>query len=808
MGIEQNHNYLMGKLFDALCFSLVLLAATPHFTRGGCCKRGGKECGSVMECVEDKMLTAHACLIYITSSTCDFGVPSAGFQSDSTFHVRGKGGLRRLSFHGNISVPLKRIEFVNVRFTSNGRSTVNLFDATYASFYNSVFTPGVNMVFKGRDVWVVVQKTHFNLDAKGPTMLEVEKGYIELSGDDNIVRCTKGCNQTTIKVGNCGYSILKDVLLSKSGTSVLPIIEFFPCSIVTDHLVFQLVIERTSFHGRVPTKDSAWIQVQGDESTGPTLDLMDNNYGGLAKKAQTQIGTVFKFIGSVPLHRSDVESKFYLKRNSSRVSPSGWSNEDHLATLMCYGKTHKKTLPIGPTKQEERYILSCPPLCCYVEDKSGKQSFDASIAGCAKGQDEIVHVIRDCPLGEPGSRFHVGKIQKADSVKEKLVAITLEGSYQFGETDDGQLPIVFENIHFKKATGAGDRAAKIHLGRENPTGVDAPVQMIGCLVDEGIVVEMGHDVHFTATETTFFQGSTESVVHFLGDTNQVVKLSGCILAETECHTMITGSLCGKFTIEETELSKESNADACAGALVDLEICNRDVVEAPSLKIEGITFDGELDGEGDAAWIKVQGSFGKGPHVTLLNNDYSGLEENTSVYRFTDYIGGIRLPAFKVSRQVTDSDIDIDWDADQMLATVVHVENDGTIYFSESIFPIGDGGLIKKTHVLGELCCYARHTGGAYFNGRSIAECLKLGNHRRTEVVLTYRCPLGDMSGRENLDLNAVFEKDRYADDIDRQKMAITLAEGQERHDSIPSDLWEIRIESSSSSPANIRRFLR
>eukprot|EP00745_Piridium_sociabile_P015171 TRINITY_DN2237_c0_g1_i3.p1 TRINITY_DN2237_c0_g1~~TRINITY_DN2237_c0_g1_i3.p1 ORF type:complete len:482 (+),score=46.25 TRINITY_DN2237_c0_g1_i3:156-1601(+) len=455
--------------------------------------------------------------------------------------------------------------------------------------------------------------------------------------------------------------------------------------------------------------------------------------------------------------------------------------------------------------------------CCYV-DNSRMRFEGGTIASClgrAASLGATVQVTDDCPFGAPLSGFNSSDFAQNFSVQIETAEDHFEGDHGVITFEEGYYPfvngnasIVFRNIHFKKATGAGDRAAKIHLGRENPTGVDAPVQMIGCLVDEGIVVEMGHDVHFTATETTFFQGSTESVVHFLGDTNQVVKLSGCILAETECHTMITGSLCGKFTIEETELSKESNADACAGALVDLEICNRDVVEAPSLKIEGITFDGELDGEGDAAWIKVQGSFGKGPHVTLLNNDYSGLEENTSVYRFTDYIGGIRLPAFKVSRQVTDSDIDIDWDADQMLATVVHVENDGTIYFSESIFPIGDGGLIKKTHVLGELCCYARHTGGAYFNGRSIAECLKLGNHRRTEVVLTYRCPLGDMSGRENLDLNAVFEKDRYADDIDRQKMAITLAEGQERHDSIPSDLWEIRIESSSSSPANIRRFLR
>eukprot|EP00745_Piridium_sociabile_P035357 TRINITY_DN6172_c0_g1_i1.p1 TRINITY_DN6172_c0_g1~~TRINITY_DN6172_c0_g1_i1.p1 ORF type:complete len:270 (+),score=11.08 TRINITY_DN6172_c0_g1_i1:243-1052(+) len=263
---------------------------------------------------------------------------------------------------------------------------------------------GLNIVVTSL-VNVTVSETQFNLDAEGPTMLEIERGSITVE-PGNIVRCTNTCNKPIIKVSICYNSGLDGVMLEKSGKGDVPIFEFSPCKEEIS-IVPALVIQRIKFNGNVPTKDSTWIQVLGDETSGPKVEIYYNDYGGLANIAHAQIGTVFRFM--VPLKTSDVKSNFTLLRTSDRSSPVGWGNEDPLATVMCSDGTHSsKILPIGPTK-EQQYSMSCPRSlydCCYVENEFGNESFSESIANCAKGQEETIYVIRDCPLGKNGSKIH------------------------------------------------------------------------------------------------------------------------------------------------------------------------------------------------------------------------------------------------------------------------------------------------------------------------------------------------------------------------------------------------------------------
>eukprot|EP00745_Piridium_sociabile_P024522 TRINITY_DN3887_c0_g3_i1.p1 TRINITY_DN3887_c0_g3~~TRINITY_DN3887_c0_g3_i1.p1 ORF type:complete len:368 (-),score=19.67 TRINITY_DN3887_c0_g3_i1:228-1331(-) len=355
----------MGKSFDALCFIVILIAAAPHFSRGGgCCKRimaNGVEntCDTVMECIMaveegDGNLT-HVVL----TKTCRFGLnetqPRVVLQD---VIIRSEDRNALLFPPSPIEISFRRnLTFSGV--TINGRSTVKIFSAETES--SATFTGctvlGVNMVFE-TFVHVNVRSTHFDMYEAGPPMLQIEKGSLEFVGGGNDVKCIFECNSPTIKVNVCRDVIIKEVGLFQGGGNNASTFEFSPCEQAVE-TVPTLTIESIRFNGLIPdTLDLAWVIVRGDVVKGPMVILKENDYDEFADQEEPQMGKVFRFIGNITQRRSN----FTLSRSSRKSPPSGWDVDDCLATAFCYDDagnliSSDQIRPIGPNTIAQEDVL-------------------------------------------------------------------------------------------------------------------------------------------------------------------------------------------------------------------------------------------------------------------------------------------------------------------------------------------------------------------------------------------------------------------------------------------------------------------
>eukprot|EP00745_Piridium_sociabile_P009376 TRINITY_DN16530_c1_g1_i1.p1 TRINITY_DN16530_c1_g1~~TRINITY_DN16530_c1_g1_i1.p1 ORF type:complete len:504 (-),score=38.01 TRINITY_DN16530_c1_g1_i1:138-1649(-) len=472
---------MMGKSFDSLCFFLILLAAAPHFSRGwGCCKNefGSREYNTVMECLMagEESDEANVTQVDILGD-CNFGFN--GNQLNATIILKEvviRGADRTVTFNGVQDVNLTKISFCNLTlagsFSTITMAPEGVNTTLSASFIQCKFLHGVEIRFPNATD-VALKNSALYLAEGGNTMLNIQHGTLD--AHNVVVECTN-CTYPPIFINVCHDSVVKGVMLKNNGASLTPNLIFNRCDKLLENAP-TLRIDELSFKGNL-ARGASWIAVIGYERNGPAV-VLGGQYGNNAGSGWTTRGKIFKFLGVMPTVRSNEKSKFTLTRTYEGYNPSWWLDDYFLASTIC-GVDHDDNnqtepftyygnkLPIGPSNDSMHFEM-CTSYCCYYVERSWVKAFRTNIHDCLKdAQGEKVHVASDCPFGEPLNNdsltFPVEiamEIAKADTFEEDRVAITLEeGAYQFVHGNDHQM--VFTNIHFKKATGAGDGVATVN----------------------------------------------------------------------------------------------------------------------------------------------------------------------------------------------------------------------------------------------------------------------------------------------------------------------------------------------------------